>query len=381
MAQRTYNSIETLQNLLNDVADREARSEDFIADTRNIQFQTVDTDRGNQSNLILEREGGAPTKLLRLNDVAFDQVAERTQIPVRTARRFRDEYPEVLDHAVRSIFDKEPETRMIRSFADSSVSSSGVARAFVSDRFKTFDNHHLLAAALPQLLDNDNPAQWELVTGTVTDKRLYVQLKSKVIVAEPKIGDVMAHGIRLVNSEVGHGSIAVEQMAFTLWCLNGCTTGKVHRKAHLGSRHTVDADFASILSSETIEASNEALKLQFRDVIASYSSRESFDEAIERFSVAHGRFIESSPQEAVESLTKVLQVPKSSEENIMAGLMETLQQPGYNTGSGISQATLANAVTAVQHMVPADDAGEWQQLGAKVIDLSESQWEQVAKAA
>ena len=59
--------------------------------------------------------------------------------------------------------------------------------AFVSDKFKTFDNVNLLNASLPQLMESD--AQWQVVNGTVTDKRLYLRLKSEVQTGVPAVGD------------------------------------------------------------------------------------------------------------------------------------------------------------------------------------------------
>jgi hypothetical protein len=60
-------------------------------------------------------------------------------------------------------------------------------------------------------------------------------------------------------------------------------------------------------------------------------------------------------------------------------LIQTLRQDGYR--KEINQATLVNAVTAVQHTVHADDVKDWQRLGGKVLELPRTQWEYVARAA
>ena len=126
---------------------------------------------------------------------------------------------------------------MLRTF--NTGDNVGIARAFVSDKFKTFDNVHLLQSAFPQLMDSD--AQWKVVNGDVTDKRLYLRLKSENQTGEgAAVGDIMANGIGLSNSETGCGSVNVYQMFWTLACLNGMQTEKRTRKSHItGARVTL----------------------------------------------------------------------------------------------------------------------------------------------
>jgi hypothetical protein len=396
----------TLMDLMRTVQDQSARSADFLANTNNLQFQTTVNDEGrNAPVVIMEAHKGMPTTHLRVNDVAFDQIAGKADIPTRTARRLRDEYPRELDGLVRAIWDKENEPRMVRSFLDPNGTDGltmGTARAFVSDRFKTFDNVHLLEAALPQLMESD--AQWQVVRGKVTDKQMFIELKSEVITADAAaraanphhnnnvmqltehtrelngtnrtVGDVMALAIRLRNSEVGLGSIQVSQMLMTLACLNGMQTGNTYRSAHLTSARG-DAEFARMLKDDTIEADNHALKLKLRDLIGAYADRDQFETLIDKFVVARGELIAVSPQQAVENLGGILKLTKPQTASVLDGLMQTIQQDGY-AGHAISKATIINAVTAVQHSVSPDNMNEWQVMGGKVLDLPASQWNVVA---
>ena len=195
------NSSNTLARLMEQVQAQTARSQDYLAPTKDLQLLTSTGCKSNVSTIVMESTGGVPTTHLRLNDVAFDQVAARANLPAATARRLRDEYPDVLDHAIRRIWDQEPEVRMVRAYMDDDE-NSGTARAFVSNKFKTFDNVHLLAAALPQLMDSD--AQWKVVTGRVTDKRMYVELKSDVITADALARSANPHPTNNVMSLTDH---------------------------------------------------------------------------------------------------------------------------------------------------------------------------------
>lgn len=374
----------TLLSLMQQVEDQSIRKEDFIAPTSEL---AVKTENGNTS-VILEASRGEPTRMLEANNVAFGQLSDTVDIDVRTARRLQSDYPQHFDGLVNDIFQNEPKNRMLRTF-DTSFSSgpkTGELRAIVSEKFKTFDNENLLQAALPQLMESD--ANWQVVSGTVTDQRLYLRLKSANQVAEPAVGDTMANGILLSNSEVGKGSVNVSQLAWTLWCLNGCTTEKTSRHTHVTSAR--GSDIEMLLTNEAKDADNKALELKLRDVVANYASPETFHAHIELMRQAHDDVIENglaNPQAVTEALTGVLKLRKKDSPNLLAGLMATIQQPGYQ-GKPISRATLVNAVTAVagledsgQPVTPADEVDDWYKAGRAVLDLSPSQWSTVKLAA
>lgn len=372
------NGTNTLQNLLLKVQDQATRAQDFLAPTNQLQLMTGDRGNGtNVSQVVIEQSGGMPTQILSANEVAFDQIAQRANIDVRTARRLQQDYAGEFDALINAIWQKEPAVRMLRTF-NTGVDGFGIARAFVSDKFKTFDNVHLLQSALPQLMESD--AQWKVVNGEVTDKRLYLRLKSETQTGEgAAVGDVMANGIGLSNSETGCGSVNVYQMFWTLACLNGMQTEKRTRKSHItGARG--DADTWGLLTDEAKDADNHALALQLRDVTASYASRESFDEILEKMKAAHADTISGSVNAAVESLGKVLTLSKKDTASVLDGLLATVGQSGF-AGQPVTRATMVNAVTAVAHNADADSVDDWQRLGGRVLDLPRSDWQRVATAA
>ena len=63
----------TLMNLLQTVQDQAARQADFLAPTKDLQFNSgKDSDGNARSGIILERNAGMPTTFLEVNPVAFD---------------------------------------------------------------------------------------------------------------------------------------------------------------------------------------------------------------------------------------------------------------------------------------------------------------------
>ena len=371
------NEDRTLSRFIETVQEQENRKQDFLANTAHLQFRTIaENDAEPTSQIIMEASGGLPTTILDCNKVARDQIASKAGIDVRTFERFRTHYPQQFDPLINEVFQREPAQRMIRTYMDSG--DRGTARAVVSDKFKTFDNIHLVKAALPQLLDSD--AQWKIVNGDVTDMRMYLRLRSEVITGEGAgVGDIMALGLGLSNSEVGHGSVSVFQMWFTLRCLNGMQTGQNHRSTHITSARA-ETDTWGLLTDEAKDADNHALELNVRDLVAGFSSRDAFDEVLEKMRLAGEDKIEGSPNQAVEALGKVLQLTKKDTGNVLDGLLATIGQAGY-AGKPVSRATMVNAVTAVANTVQPDDVDEWQKLGGRVLELPKSDWQRVALAA
>ena len=372
------NQNHTLESLLETVRDQSARKADYIAQTDSLQVRTVERETGNETQVILEADGGEPTKILTANGVAFDQMTTKAGLDVRTGRRLQQSYPDVLDHALNRIHQQESRSAMLRTFDDSLSLNGGTLRAVVSDKFKTFDNPDLLEAVLPTLIESD--ADWQIVNAQITDRRLYARFKSLAITGEGSaVGDLMAQGVCVGNSETGHGSVSVAQLVWTLACLNGMQTANKNRTAHLTSSRS-DGDTWAMLTDESKRLDNAALSSKLRDVTAAYASREMFESVLEQFRNAAADVVANgmaAAQPAVEALGGILKLSKVETSSVLDGLMRTIQQPGY-AGRPLSRATMVNAVTAAAHGADADSVSDWQSLGGKVLDLPANQWAAVA---
>ena len=397
MTHTIENNKNSLQNLLLKVQDQHARAADYLAPTHDLQKITSDNGR---PQVVIEQRGGEPTKIFDINDVAFTQIAGHAEIDARTARRLQSEYSPEFDALINAIWQKKPAVRMLRTHDiateqppvfggvglnvpsrsewNNSENPNGVLRAFVSDKFKTFDNINLLQSALPQLMDN--PASFQVVNADVTDKRLYLRLKSLVQTGTgAALNDLMANGIGLQNSEVGAGSVSVYQIAWTLACLNGMQTQNKTRSSHITSAR--DSEEWGLLSDAAKDADNKALELKIRDLVGVYSSRDAFDQVIEQMKAAAADVIDGVAVEktaVVENLGKVMQLTKKETSNVLDGLLNTIGQSGYEQGQPISRATLVNAVTAVANKADADDVDMWQLRGGQVLNMKAADWQRVA---
>ena len=379
------NENRSLEDMLHVITEQNKMKQDYIAPTNQLQFRTLQNEGETaHSQIVMEANQGEPTKILNVNQHCFDQIAQKAEIATPTARRLQQNYPREMDNLINAIWQKENSKRMVRTFENSNHTNSfnydnhtGTARAFLSDKFKTFDNSDLLESALPTLGESD--ACWKIVNFANTDKKLYIRLKSEVIQADAGVGDTMAHGIGISNSETGSGSVAVFGINWTLACLNGMQTENVTRKAHITSAR--DGDTWNVLTDETKQADNHSLKLQLRDIVSSYASRETFDENIEKMRRAKEDVVNVPMNESVENLGKVLTLSKKETSNVLEGLLQTIGQSGYEQSQKINRATLVNACTAVGNTADPDNVDFWQRLGGKVLNLGKTDWNRVAMAS
>ena len=386
MTHTIENNKNSLQNLLLKVQDQHARAADYLAPTHDLQKITADNGR---PQVVIEQRGGEPTKIFDINDVAFTQIAGHADIDARTARKLQAEYSPQFDALINAIWQKKPAVRMLRTHAAEMAAgdytgaavSDGLLRAFVSDKFKTFDNINLLESTLRPLMEN--PALFQVVNADITDKRLYLRLKSLVQTGTgAALNDLMANGIGLQNSEVGAGSVSVYQIAWTLACLNGMQTQNKTRSSHITSAR--DSDDWGLLSDAAKDADNKALELKLTDLVAAYSSRDAFDAVIEQMKQAAADVIDGHAVEktaVVENLGKVMQLTKKETSSVLDGLLNTIGQAGYEQGQPISRATLVNAVTAVANKADADDVDAWQLRGGQVLNMKQADWNRVAAVA
>ena len=379
------NENRSLEDMLHVITEQNKMKQDYIAPTNQLQFRTLQNEGETaHSQIVMEANQGEPTKILNVNQHCFDQIAQKAEIATPTARRLQQNYPREMDNLINAIWQKENSKRMIRTFENSNHTNSfnydnhtGTARAFLSDKFKTFDNSDLLESALPTLGESD--ACWKIVNFANTDKKLYIRLKSEVIQADAGVGDLMAHGIGISNSETGSGSVAVFGINWTLACTNGMQTENVTRKAHITSAR--DGDTWNVLTDETKQADNHSLKLQLRDIVSSYASRDAFDENIEKMRRAKEDTVDVPMNESVENLGKVLTLSKKETSNVLEGLLQTIGQSGYDKNQKINRATLVNACTAVGNTADPDNVDFWQRLGGKVLNLGKTDWNRVAMAS
>ena len=364
----------SLTQLMQKVQDQSARKADFLTPTNDLQ--KVTDPETSRPALVIEAKGGEPTRHLDVNSVAFQQLAAHCDIETRTARRLQDHYPNEFDTLINAHFQKEPKRKMLRTFLDTDE-TNGTARALLSDRFKTYDNNDMLQTVLPPIMENES--QLQVVQANISDSKLYMRFKSLVHTgAGANVKDIMANGVGFSNSETGQGSVTAYQLFWTLACLNGMQTENKTRSSHITSAR--DSDDWGLLSGEAQEADNRALNLKLRDLVSAYSSREMFDQVLEKMKAAAADVIEGefSVADTVDNLGTVMRLTKKETSNVLDGLMKTIGQAGYEQDRPLSRATLINAMTAVGNVSDIDATDDWQRRGGQLLNMGQRDWHRIA---
>ena len=357
----------TLSQLAQELERQLETKRDFVADTRKIQMSE------DASRMELSKVGEFPLK-----DLAHGQVADRLQIPKRFYDRMRTSHPDLVAHTVNSLFQREPETRMVRTL-------DGDVRAFLSDRFNPIDNYALAERVLPKFQGLD----LDIRSCEVTETRMYLKavypgLEETVRVkgfydagTQDKV-ETYQPGIVISNSEVGLGSVYVGPGVHTVQCTNLATfKDDALRRYHIGRQHKSEDEIWAYLSDETREKDMEAFFSKIADMVEACLQGELFRKLVEKFKQGNERDIQAdNPVDVVEVAAGKFGLIQPEKEGIMAQLAR---------GGNFTQLGLSQAVTRYSQAVDLsyDRATELEDIGGQILDLPKSEWEviSIGKAA
>lgn len=330
---------------LNQIADELTRQRnnmrDFIAPTEQLAM--------NCPELQISDKGFFP-----LTDHAHAQIASHLQIPKGYYDRLKEE-PKLLNRNVNHWFSKrEGEKRMVRTL-------DGNARAFLSDRYRPFDNLEVAEHTLEALQEAD----CRIESCEVTDRRFYLKAVSNRIKHDVGVNDIVQAGIVISNSEVGAGSLRVEPLIYRLICDNGMISAdSSFRRNHIGSLLTDTKDNRAVefYTDETRQMADNVVFLQVRDIVDGAMTDEGFKQLLERYQDSREQPLEAGPFETVELLRKNEGLGEKEGQGILASLLS-------NNDSG-TLFGLVNAVTDYSKEVDSyDRATELERLGGKLLEV------------
>jgi hypothetical protein len=332
----------------------------------------------------------APTSLVSmLNDGTFDinqekpfsvtalaheQLATFADIPNKYYKRMLHEDPTLLATNVNTWMHRKPETRMIRTL-------DGTMRAFLSDKYRPLDNDALLEAALPPLLE----LGVEIMSCEVTTNRLYLKVVDKRIMKDIPTGrklgdgshvffDTISPALVLSNSEVGLGALSVQTSVFTHLCTNlAVVSERSTRKYHVGRRMDIGEEVYALLSDGTRRLTDAALWAQIGDVVRKAFDLAQFDAIASKISEASNDPIEGDPIKVVELTAKKHMWSAGETSSVLQHLIKN----GDLTRYGLHAAVTRTAEDIQDY----DRATSFEQLGGKIIELTQNEWSEYKLAA
>lgn len=346
---------ETIQEFLKRVQQVEESKRDYVANTSRLRM--VDSD-----SVAIPDVGR-----FALNEHAHGQIASRIGIP----KRFYDRIGTVTDaffgsnlraHTVNSLFDHAPEDRMVRTL-------DGTARAFLSSRYRPIDNAFILDAVMPVIREFDNA---ELMSSSLTDRRMYLQVTFPALEREIREGDVIRAGVTVTNSEVGAGAVDVQTTLWRLVCNNGMVGQSIFRKTHVGSSINVDDEESyRVFAQETIDAELRSYQLRLRDVMADALTESRFEAQTRKLVQAAEDRLEK-PQENVQNVTRRYELGEDWADRILGRVVEE---------KDLTRWGVANAITAEsQGVEDRDRQFDLEEIGYRIATMGRSEWKELVDA-
>jgi hypothetical protein len=364
----------SLETLLGTVIKQRDSKRDFVANTKETVRMVEAADVSKGVALVLLREGASELERFSINENCHRQIAGRLQIPWKYYDRLLEDHKDLVINQVNALLEREPQTRLLRTM-------DGVARAFLSDRFRAIDNDEVIEQVLPPIVKGDIPSQ--LLSSNVTDNHLYMKILFTGDDLAQEIGttrngspDIVRPGAIVKNSETGHGSLEIDGFFYRTYCLNGCVYGKQeifsYNRRHVGSRIIGDGDF-EVFTDETKRKQNELIIAEVTDSMKALTNPENVQKMGDTLRKLKEGEKGNDAFAAVDQLAKEVTIRDSEKEDIITNLL---------TDGDFTRWGMLNAVTKVANAdaVDYERACELEQIGAEIIEMQMRQWNRIAAA-
>ena len=341
---------------------QQATKRDFVADTRQMEFCV---DEGGTDSVALQMAIGETETRSRfpLRKTAHAQFAAATKVPKPYYDRMLSEAPDLLVRNLNHWLEREPAKKLVRTL-------DGHIRALLSNRYRPLDNFDLAESILPKLTELEARVE----SSAITEDRFYLKAVTPRVTGTVKSGDIVQAGIVVSNSEVGQGSLRLEEMDYRLVCLNGMIRGVAVRKAHIGRGNGDDLieGAREFYRDETRRLEDAAFWNKVTDSATAIFDTERFNRRLLQYQEAAEETIDCDPVRAIEEVQKRFELTDGERGSVLKHLV---------AGGDLSRWGVANAVTrASQDVEDYTRATDLEQIGGGVIELAREDWKKIASA-
>jgi intracellular sulfur oxidation DsrE/DsrF family protein len=351
----------TLIDMAQEIERQKSAKQDFVADTRKLYFGASNSEGEGETRLELRGDMDNPAQSFPITQTARRQIGAKVGIPAKYFDRMESEAPGLLADNVNHWLENEPKTQLVRVL-------DGRVRAFLSDKYQRIDHWDIASVAIPAL----QASGAEIVSCEITERRMYIKAVNYQVQGEVKVGQMVAAGTIVSNSETGQGRASVSPFVENLICTNGMVVNSLaFARNHVGPKtETTDAAYA-LLSQEAIAADDRAIILKMRDIIAGALSHAGFDPILNTMREAADPATRASdPAKAIETLAQVHTFTEQEQSGVLAHLIE---------GGDLTQWGIVNAITRTAADADNyDRATELETVGGTVLNLERSQWDRIA---
>lgn len=360
-----------LEDLLLEVQRQVRVKTDYLTSTK--QNIRMDGQRlaGETDPAYMNLQGEHDLIRLGITDHAHRQISDRLGIPLKYYLRLLEDHTDLVIDQVNALFEREPQSRMIRVL-------DGKVRAFLSNRYRRLDNDKVLEASLPAIVKGDlncAPLSMNVDANNMTMKVLFLDESLEHEVAKvhgkPRI---IKPGFRLSNSETGQGSLRIQMFFYDSYCTNGCVFGLkeafTYSRNHIGGK-LIEGAGIEIQSDKSRDLEDQTILSHIGDAMAALSDPKQVALMAEHLSSAYNSESVQEPLAAIDLAVKELDIKESEK----ASIIET-----FIRDADYSKFGLASAITEVANTSSFTRACEIEDIGAKVLDLTTSQWNRFVTA-
>lgn len=398
----------TIEDLATMLQAQHVASHDFVASASALDSQGGVIHVADAEDHLSEEGVTKAPGVYRPTSVADQQLADATGIPVRYMRRMRESRPDLYDANVNGwlhgavgvegdhlVTRAEPDPRkfLLRTFS-AQDGSEGILRAVLSDRYRVIDNLDVLMSVLAAV--RESGLDVDVRSADLSERRMIVKLNAPAITAlaptllkgyrspfgDPDVdaarrfGNVpddtrevgrvgnapmLSAGIRITNSEVGEGALAIVPEVTVLVCTNGMVqTMDAMRKIHLGSRMAEEGPVK--WSEETRQAQKVLVQRQTIDAVSAFLNPDYLATVVARIEAKAGDPLSGPVNDTVETVAKTLAWTEEEQK----GILDHFIRGGQMTKGGV-----LNAVTSYSQIVASPDrADELDSSAMRVLDLA-----------
>jgi hypothetical protein len=161
MEQTNFSKID-LSGLVKELESQKLRRRDLIVPSTALamyegRIAMYSQSTSEMSEMLLKagiKTNGDVTEEYNLTESCHAQISDKLGIPGRYYERLRKEALDMLDYNVTEWLKRKPSNYFLRTFI-SNEGDYGIARAFLSDRFKVIDHLDILITALEAIRQSD----------------------------------------------------------------------------------------------------------------------------------------------------------------------------------------------------------------------------------
>jgi hypothetical protein len=351
---------------------RNASIEDLVASLRGQQARKVDVvapasairaENGlivlDETVPVLTEDGVTRTAgTYRPTDVCDAGIADKLGIPAAYLKKMRASRPSLFDANVNGWLAGDDRSFFIRCLRGDD-GGTGVARAWLSDGYKTIDHLDTLMAVFEGIQAAGHPVIID--SCDLTERRMYVRVRCELVqVLAPALlsgyvspfngargadNPVVFAGFAITNSETGCGACSITPRLVAQVCANGMTiTRDAVRAVHLGERMEEGIRW----SGDTQDRQLALVTAKARDAVAAFLAPGYAEKAVRDLERKAGRPV-SDAAKTIEVISGRLRYSETQQAEILAHFIK---------GGDLTAGGIMHAVTSAAQ-VQADGDAAW----------------------